>query len=166
MRTRHALTVLALSILALTTQAQAADRKALSLDDAKLALAGAAAEAKRLGSPGGAVAVVDDGGHVLLLERWDNTFPAAGMVSIGEARTAAIFRKPSKAFEDSINKGRSALLGVPDTLLTPLQGGLPITIEGQVVGVVGVSGAASQQQDEELAAAGARAVAESGGKTR
>ncbi|MGH6628398.1 MAG: heme-binding protein, partial [Burkholderiales bacterium] len=68
---------------------------------------------------------------------------------------AVLFKRPTKAFEDIINKGRTAMAALPDTFFTPLQGGIPIMVDGQIVGGVGVSGAASAQQDEELAIAGA-----------
>jgi glc operon protein GlcG len=82
---------------------------------------------------------------------------AGANISIGKARTAAIFKKPTKKFEDIINKGRTAMATLPD--FTPLQGGVPIIVGGQIIGAVGVSGAASAQQDEELAMAGASALA-------
>jgi uncharacterized protein GlcG (DUF336 family) len=144
-------------------QTQTIEIKVLTLEGAKTVIAGAFEEARRAKAPGGAIAVVDEGGHVLAVERWDNTFPAAAQISIGKARTAALFRKQTKAFEDAINKGRFAMTALPDTLLTPLQGGLPIVIDGQVVGAVGMSGAASAQQDEELAMAGIKALQESVG---
>jgi glc operon protein GlcG len=115
------------------------------------------AEAKSRNAPGGAIAVVDDGGNLIALERLDNTFAAGANISIGKARTAALFKRPTKAFEDIINKGRTAMTTLPD--FTPLQGGVPILIDGQIVGAVGVSGAASAQQDEDLAIAGAKALA-------
>ena len=111
-------------------------------------------------SIGGAITVVDEGGHILALERWDRTFPAASQISIGKARTAALFRKETKAFEDAINNGRTAMTALPDSVLTPLQGGVPIVVGGRVIGAVGVSGAASAQQDEELALAGIKALTE------
>jgi glc operon protein GlcG len=92
------------------------------------------------------------------MERWDNTFPAAAQVSFGKARTAALFRKQTKAFEEAVNGGRFAMTALPDTLMTPLQGGVPIIVNGQTLGAVGVSGAASAAQDEELATAGAQAL--------
>lgn len=154
-----------LAALALWTASgtQAADKPVLTLDMAKQLIVAAASEARRVGAPGGAIAVVDDGGFLISAERWDNTFPSASVVSVGKARTAALFRKPTKVFEDAINKGRVAMTTLPDTLLTPLQGGVPITVRGQVVGAVGVSGAASAQQDEELALAGIRALMETMG---
>jgi glc operon protein GlcG len=119
--------------------------------------AAAVGEAKRLGAPGGAIAVVDDGGHLLYLERLDGTFPAASRVATEKARTAAVFRKETAAFESAVNGGRVAFLG--NHAATPLQGGVPIRIGGQVVGAIGVSGAASAQQDTELATVGAAALA-------
>jgi glc operon protein GlcG len=159
MKTRLSLAALLL-VSAASLQAQTMDVKTLTLEGAKIVIAGAAAEARRLNAPGGAIAVVDEGGHVLAVERWDNTFPAAAQISIGKARTAALFRKPTKVFEDAINKGRTAMTALPDTVLTPLQGGVPIVFDGRVVGAVGMSGAASAQQDEDLATAGIKALTE------
>jgi len=134
---------------------EVAARKALTLEGAKKAAAAATAEARK-NNAGGVIAIVDDGGNLMYLERLDNTFPAGAMVSYGKARTSAIFRKPTKVFEDAIKNGRVAFLGAPD--MTPLQGGVPIMVEGQVIGGIGVSGANSAQQDEELAMAGAAAL--------
>jgi glc operon protein GlcG len=141
-------------------QAQTMDGKVLTLEGAKRVIEGAVTEAKRVSAPSGAITVVDAGGFMLAFERWDNTFPAAAPVSFGKAHTAALFRKQTKVFEDAINKGRTAMTALPDTILTPLQGGVPIMIDGQTVGAVGVSGAASAQQDEELAMAGVKALLE------
>jgi glc operon protein GlcG len=146
--------------LAAGAQAQTMDGKVLTLEGAKRVIEGAVAEAKRVNAPSGAITVVDAGGFMLAFERWDNTFPAAAPVSFGKAHTAALFRKETKAFEDAINKGRTAMTALPDTILTPLQGGLPIMVNGQTIGAVGVSGAASAQQDEELAMAGLKALLE------
>lgn len=132
--------------------------KELTLDGAKRVIAAAVAEAKRLNAPGGAIAVVDAGGYLIASERLDNTFAASSVISIGKARTSALFRKPSSLFENVINKGRTAMTALPDSLLTPLQGGVPIEVDGKVVGAIGVSGAASAQQDEEIAVAAVNAV--------
>jgi glc operon protein GlcG len=75
---------------------------------------------------------------------------------MGKARTSALFKKPTKVFEDIVNKGRTTMVALND--FTPLQGGVPITWEGAIVGAIGVSGAATAQQDEELAIAGAKAL--------
>jgi glc operon protein GlcG len=136
-------------------ESQTMQKKGLSLDGAKKAIAAAVAEAKKLNAPGGAIAVVDEGGNLMAVERLDGTFAAGPNISIGKARTAALFKKPTKAFEDIINKGRTAMTTLND--FTPLQGGVPIMVDGQIVGAIGVSGAASAQQDEDLASAGAAA---------
>jgi glc operon protein GlcG len=137
--------------------AQVADKKTLTIDGAKRVIAAAVAEARGLNAPGGVIAVVDDGGNLMALERLDNTFAAGANISIGKARTAVLFKKPTRVFEEIIKNGRTAMVALPDAFFTPLQGGVPIEYEGQIVGGVGVSGAASAQQDEQLAIAGANA---------
>ncbi len=127
----------------------------LTLEGANRVLAAAIAKAKERNA-GGAIAVVDDGGNLIALQRLDGTFAAGSSVSTGKARTAALFKKPTKAFEDSINGGRMALAAVHE--MTPLQGGIPIVHDGFVVGGIGVSGAHSQGEDEEIAIAGAAAI--------
>ncbi|MFN7947658.1 MAG: heme-binding protein [Blastocatellia bacterium] len=148
---------LALVALAALAQAQITEKKSLTLDGARRVIDAAKAEAKRLSAPGGVIAVVDEGGNLMALERLDNTFAAGANISIGKARTAVLFKRPTKAFEDIIKSGRTAMVALPDSFFTPLQGGIPIIVDGQIVGGVGVSGAASAQQDEELAIAGANA---------
>jgi uncharacterized protein GlcG (DUF336 family)/mannose-6-phosphate isomerase-like protein (cupin superfamily) len=141
--------------IAIAARAQIVDKKSLTIEGAKKVIAAAVAEAKRLNAPGGVIAVVDDGGNLMALERLDGTFAAGAPISIGKARTSVLFKKPTKVFEDLIKNGRTAMVALPDAFFTPLQGGIPITVEGQIVGGVGVSGASSAQQDEELAIAGA-----------
>ena len=136
--------------------AQVAEKKALTLEGARQIVATAIGEARRLGAPGGAIAVVDEGGNLMVVERLDGTFAAGAMISIGKARTAALFKKPTRAFEEIIKNGRTAMVALPD--FTPLQGGIPIVVGDQVVGAIGVSGAATAGQDEEIAAAGAAAA--------
>jgi len=138
-----------------TAHAAQATKPALSIEQAKAVGAAGTTEAKRLGT-GGAFAIVDDGGHLLYLERLDGTFPAASTVSMEKARTAATFRKPTADFENAVRGGRTALVAVD--IMTPLQGGVPIVIDGQVVGAIGVSGATSAQQDEDIAKVAAAAV--------
>ena len=142
--------------VAVTAHAQVSDKKTLTLDGAMKVIAAAASEAKSKKAPGGVIAVVDDGGNLMALQRLDNTFAAGANISIGKARTAALFKKPTKVFEDIVNKGRTTMVALND--FTPLQGGIPIEFEGTVIGAVGVSGAASAQQDEEIAIAGAKAL--------
>jgi uncharacterized protein GlcG (DUF336 family)/mannose-6-phosphate isomerase-like protein (cupin superfamily) len=127
----------------------------MTLDGAQRAIAAAVAQALK-NHAGGVIAVVDDGGNLMALERVDGTFAAGANISIGKARTAALFQKPTRAFEEIIGKGRTAMVALND--FTPLQGGVPIVIDGQIVGAVGVSGAASAQQDEELAMTAAGAL--------
>ena len=143
---------------AAASPAQVADKKTLTLDGAERVIAAAKTEAARLKAPGGVIAVVDAGGNLMALERLDGTFAAGANISIGKARTAVLFQKPTKVFEDIINKGRTAMAALPDSFFTPLQGGIPVIVDGQIVGGVGVSGASSAAQDEELAIAGAEAA--------
>lgn len=137
-----------------------ADTRNLTLEGAKKVIAATVAEAKRVNAPGGSIAVVDDGGNLLALERLDQTFAASANIAIGKARTAALFKKPTKVFEDAIKSGRTSMVTLGGDLpqFTPLQGGIPLEWEGKVVGAIGVSGAASAQQDEELAIAGAKSL--------
>ena len=158
MYARIAALVLMSSLLGGFAFAQSTEKKVLTLEGARLIIDAAAEEARRLKSPGGAITVVDDGGHIIAMERWNNTFPAAAQVSFGKARTAALFRKETNAFEDAVNGGRFAMTALADTVMTPLQGGLPIVVNGQTLGAVGVSGAASAAQDVELATAGVKAL--------
>lgn len=137
-------------------------KKSLTLEGAKKVLASAVSEAKRLNAPSGAIAIVDDGGHLIAAERLDNTFAASATISVGKARTSALFRKPSGFFEDVVNNGRTAMTALPDSLFTPLRGGVPIEMDGQVVGAIGVSGAASAQQDEDIAKFAVTAITNTG----
>jgi uncharacterized protein GlcG (DUF336 family)/mannose-6-phosphate isomerase-like protein (cupin superfamily) len=136
------------------------EKQGLTLEGAKKVLAATVAEAKRVNAPGGSIAVVDDGGNLLAMERLDGSFAASANISIGKARTSALFKKPTKIFEDAIKGGRTSMVTLGGDLqnFTPLQGGIPLEWEGKVVGAIGVSGAASAQQDEELAFAGAKSL--------
>ena len=136
-------------------KAGVAHKESAPLDAAKKIAAAAEAEAtKRKATV--VIVVVDDGGHLLLLERLDDTQVASVEVGIGKARTAAIFRRPSKVFEDQVRDGRVAALALPGA--TPLQGGVPIIYEGKVIGAIGVSGN-TPQEDEDIAKVGAGSVA-------
>jgi uncharacterized protein GlcG (DUF336 family)/mannose-6-phosphate isomerase-like protein (cupin superfamily) len=153
-------TVIAATLaFAVTSHAQIVEKKSLNLEGAKKAIAAAVDYAKKNNAPGGVIAVVDEGGNLMALERLDGTFAMGATISIGKARTAVLFKKPTRFFEELINKGRTAMTAVDG--FTPLIGGIPIVIDGQVVGSIGVSGAASANQDEELALAGAAAFSES-----
>jgi glc operon protein GlcG len=158
---------LALSAARFAVGGDVINQPTLTLEGAKRVAAAAISYARSHGAPGGSIAIVDAGGHTLYLERLDGTFTAASDVSIGKARTAVNFGKPTRGLEESINKGRPALLPVADvTWFTPLVGGIPIVIDGHVVGGIGVSGAKSQDQDEEVALAGAMAVASPAGAAK
>jgi len=135
----------------------AVPEQGLTLAEAKKVMDVATGFAREHGAPGGAIAIVDAGGSVVLLERLDGTFPSASRISVGKAQTAAMFRKPTKAFEDAINGGRIAMAALPD--FYPLQGGVPLLRGDVVVGAIGVSGAASADQDNQIAMAAAAAVA-------
>ena len=145
----------ALWISAASARGQWVEKKTLTLDGAQRAIGAIVAEAGKRRTTG-AIAVVDAGGNLVAVERLDGTFAASGPISIGKARTAALFQKPTSFFEDVINKGRTAMTTVEG--FTPLRGGMPIQVDGAVLGAVGVSGAASAAEDEELAAIGAAAV--------
>jgi len=147
-----------LAILAGLTSIRAdiISKKSLDLGEAKKAIAAAVDYAHKNNAPGGVIAVVDEGGNLMALERLDGTFAMGATISIGKARTAVLFKKPTRFFEELINKGRTAMTAVDG--FTPLIGGLPIIVDGQVIGGIVVSGAASAAQDEELAIAGANAV--------
>jgi len=146
---------LLIAVLACAGTMPARANESLDLTDARRAISLAVAEATRLNAPGGSIAVVDAGGHLVALERLDNSFPASASVAIDKARTSAIFRKPTRDFENAVKNGRTSLVAV-DVML-PLQGGVPLTSKGVVIGAIGVSGAATAQQDDDIAAAAAAA---------
>src|ERR1044072_9121119 len=160
MKAKITLASLLLFSASLFVSAQTVDKKTLTIDGAQKVSAAAVSYAKKNNAPGGVIAVVDDGGNLMALERLDGTFAAGANISIGKARTAVLFKRPTKAFEEIIKNGLKAVVALPDAYCTPLQGAVPITIDGQIVGGVGVSGAASAQQDEELAIAGAHVFAD------
>jgi len=146
--------------LASLANAQTVEKKTLTLQGAEQVIAAAKAEAQKLQAPGSVIAVVDDGGNLMALERLDGTFSAGANISIGKAKTAVMFKKPTRFFEELINssgKGRTVMTALEN--FTPLIGGIPIVVDGQIVGGVGVSGAASADQDEKLAIAGSNAFA-------
>jgi glc operon protein GlcG len=155
---RYAGFVAILLCLGSLTNAQTVEKKTLTLQGAEQVIAAAKAEAQKLKAPGGVVAVVDDGGNLMALERLDGTFSAGANISIGKAKTAVMFKKPTRFFEELINssgKGRTVMTALEN--FTPLIGGIPIVVDDQIVGGVGVSGAASADQDEQLAIAGSKA---------
>ncbi len=118
-------------------------------------LAAARAEAQKHGWAV-AISVVDDGGHPLALVRLDGASPVSAYIAYEKARTSALGRRESKAYEDMINGGRTAFLSAP--VAGTLEGAVPVVVDGQVVGAVGVSGVKSEQ-DAQVAKAAAQTVA-------
>jgi len=152
-----AFVALALSTLTgpVLAQAQLVEKTALTLDGAKKIAAVAEAKAKAEGARV-VIAVVDEGGSLLLLERLDDTQVASVNVGIDKARTAAIYRRPSKVFEDQVKNGRVSALALHGAVA--LQGGVPVIVNGKVIGAIGVSGE-TPAQDEDIAMAGAAVAA-------
>jgi glc operon protein GlcG len=104
------------------------------------------------------VSAVDSGGALMFLVRPDAAQVASVEVTTDKARTAAIYRRPSKDFEEQASNGRPSALHLARAV--PLQGGMPIVVDGQVVGAIGVSGASSADEDQELASLGADSLFE------
>lgn len=131
---------------------------ALTLDDAKKITAAAEAEAKHNGWPV-VIAIVDDGAHLLHLLRLDNAQFGSIEVAMQKARAAIAFRRPTKVWEEHVAEGHMRYLGLPGTL--PIEGGLPIVVDGQFIGAIGVSGVRSNQ-DAQISQAGIDALFASG----
>lgn len=131
------------------------NKAVLGLDEANRILDAAQTEAEHNGW-NVVVAVVDDGGHPLALRRLDGAAPMGSYVATEKARSAALGRKETRVFEDMINGGRTAFLSVP-VLAGTMTGGVPVLVDGQVVGAVGVSGV-KPDQDAQVAQAGVAAV--------
>lgn len=142
--------------LGTAVQADVPNKPYMTLATAERVMQAALTEARNLKAPGGSIAIVDDGGHLVLLQRLDNTMPATPPVATGKARTAAIFKTPTAKFETMISEGRTPMLKVEGFM--PMRGGVPIVVNGVVIGAIGVSGAASAAQDEEIALAGGAAA--------
>jgi glc operon protein GlcG len=127
----------------------------LFLDDVKRVAAAAEAEAVAHGWKV-AIAIVDDGGHLLWLQRLDGTAPVSAHIAPAKARTAALGRRESKVYEEMVNGGRMSFLSVPE-IEGLLEGGVPIVVDGHCVGAVGVSGVKSAE-DAQIAKAGIAAL--------
>jgi len=134
---------LALAIgLAAGAQAQLVDKKALTLAAARKLAAAAEAEATKANLHV-AVAILDDGGHLLLLERMDDAQTGSIEVAIAKGRTAALFKRETKLFEDAVAGGRSVVLKLDGVV--PIEGGVPLLVDGKVIGAIGISGATGHQ---------------------
>lgn len=150
-----ALAITMMAVVTGTALAQLIEKEALTLEGAKKIAAAAETKAKAEGARV-VIAVVDEGGSLLLLERLDDTQVASVNVGIDKARTAAIYRRPSKVFEDQVKNGRVSALALHGAVA--LQGGVPIIVNGKVIGAIGVSGE-TPAQDEDIAIAGAAVAA-------
>jgi glc operon protein GlcG len=145
----------AVVLLGPNAQAQLLEKKALSLEAARKMVRAAEAEAER-NHWRGVIAVVDDGGWVILLERMDHAAMTASVeLAEGKARSAALFKKPTQALEDAINQGRYAAITARGFI--EMQGGLPIMVDDEVIGGIGAS-FATPEEDEQVAKAGLAAL--------
>jgi glc operon protein GlcG len=137
--------LLGLSITLTAPAADLATKKALTLEVAKQlgAVAEKAAAANKWTM---VIAILDDGGNLMYLERMDETQIGSIEVAIQKGRSAVTFKRPTKVFEDAVAGGRTALLRLPGAV--PVEGGLPITVDGKIIGAIGVSGGTSPQDGE------------------
>jgi glc operon protein GlcG len=149
-----ALVMTLMALVPLTAHAQLADRKMLTDEAVKNIMAAAEAEA-RANNWNVVIAIVDDGGHLLSLQRLNNTQPASIDIAIGKARTSAAFRRPSLMLDSMVSNRMSFLTVSADYVL--LEGGLPIIVDGYTIGAVGVSGVTASQ-DAQIAQAGIAAL--------
>src|SRR5688572_11875638 len=136
--------------------AQTTSSKSLTLEAAKKIVLEARKHATSVNAPHGgpSIAVVDRGGNLLFVERPESTFAGSAMVAYEKAHTAVMFEQPTQNMENKIKEGRTPLITVGYVML---EGGVPILINGEIVGAIGVSGAASSSQDVDIAIAGAKA---------
>jgi uncharacterized protein GlcG (DUF336 family) len=141
-------------IIASAASAQMLDKKTLSLAEAMKVSAAAQEEAKK-NNWTMAIAIVDDGGNLILLHKMDETQLGSIRVALDKAESSLRFKRPTKAFEDGVAGGRNAILGL--TGATPIEGGLPIMSGGKIIGAIGISGG-SAAQDGQVAKAGADTV--------
>lgn len=136
-------------------QVAPAPGRVLTLEAARKVASAAGAEARR-NNWNVVIAIVDAGGYLVYLERMDGVQLASIEIAIRKARSAALFRRPTKTFEDQLAGGRQAVLALPGAM--PFEGGLPIVADGEVIGAIGVSGVTGQQ-DGQIARAGVEALA-------
>ena len=154
MRRLVGLALLLTALTGSTMNAQLATKKAMTLAAAKQIAAAAEAEAAK-NKWTMVIAVIDDGGNLVYLERMDGTQIGSVDVAIQKAQSAVKFKRPTKVFEEALKGGRQAILRLPGAL--PVEGGVPIVVDGQVIGAIGVSGAQSTE-DGQCAAAGIAAL--------
>ncbi len=145
--------MVAIALTAVSGFAQLAEKKALTLAAAKLIAAAAENEATN-NKFAMVITILDDGGNMIYQERMDDAQLASIQISFGKAHTALAFKRPTKALEDTVAGGRNAILSLPGAIL--IEGGLPLAVDGKVIGAIGVSGGTSAQ-DGMVAKAGADA---------
>jgi glc operon protein GlcG len=149
-----------MALAQITTAADLPTKKTLPLEVARQ-VAAAADKHARENKWNVCIAIVDDGGHLIYFQRMDGTQTGSVVVSQRKAQTAISFKRPSKTFEEGVAGGRNALLGLPGAV--PLEGGLPLVVDGEMIGAIGVSGVTAQQ-DGMIAQAGVDALAAIVGK--
>jgi uncharacterized protein GlcG (DUF336 family) len=147
-------TMLGLLLNGATAGAQLMDKKTLSLEVAKKIAAAAEEEAVK-NKWSVAIVIVDDGGHLVYLQRIDETQIGSIEVAIQKAKSAVNYKRPTKVFEEAVTGGRNVVLVLPGAI--PIEGGLPVTLDGKVIGAIGVSGVTAQQ-DGQIAKAGVDAL--------
>ena len=130
------------------------EKPVLTLAAAKKIIAAAEAEAQKHAWPV-VIAVVDDGGNLICLERLDNAQFGSVEIAIRKAKAAVAFKRPTKAWEDALAGGRQGVLGLPGVV--PSEGGVPLTWKGKIIGAIGVSGVKASE-DGQIALAGAKAL--------
>ena len=147
--------LIALILSSLAATAQIASHKSITLEAAKKVIAEARKYATSVNAPHGgpSIAIVDRGGNLLLVERPETTFAGSAMVAYEKAHTAVMFEQPTQNMENAIKGGRTPLITVGYVML---EGGVPLIVNGEIVGAIGVSGAASSAQDVEIALAGSK----------
>ena len=137
--------------------AELATKRSLTLAAAKEMAAAAEAEARK-NNWNVVICIVDEGGHLIYLQRMDETQLASVEIAQGKAKTALMYKRPTKAMEDAVAGGRAVVMRLPGAL--PVEGGLPVTIDGRIIGGIGVSGVQSVQ-DAQIARAGLAVVEKS-----
>jgi uncharacterized protein GlcG (DUF336 family) len=139
-----------LSTVSVLMAAQLADKKSITLDIAKQ-MAAAAEKAAAANKWTMVISILDDGGNLVYLSKMDDTQIGSIEVAQAKGRSAVAFKRPTKAFEDAVAGGRTAVLRLPGAV--PIEGGLPIIVDGKVIGAIGVSGGTSPQDGEVAKAA-------------
>jgi len=153
MKTMIAVMLMAVAALAASpTHAQLADKKALTLAEAKKLIA-AAEDAATKGTAHMSFAVLDEGAHILAFERMDGASLVTGEFAIKKAKSSVLYKAPTEGFSDALGKGRTAILGLPEAV--PFGGGVPLMANGQLVGAIGCSGGNTPTQDSEVCGAAA-----------